>query len=62
MKHTEEPHLYYNVKKDENGNKEILGYAYGEPWVAEALAMGKIRFNTPEEAKSWWSKLVVSKN
>lgn len=50
-------HLYTNVKVDDKGNKVILGYAYGAPWVAQALAMDDLSFNTPEEAKAWWSKL-----
>ena len=29
-------------------------YAYGDPWVAMALYMDDIKFETPEEAKAWW--------
>lgn len=31
-------------------------YAYGDPWVAMALYMDDIKFNTPEEAQAWWEK------
>ena len=40
----------------EDGTKEITGYAYGLPWVAQALLMDDIKFKTPEEAKAWWEK------
>lgn len=29
-------------------------YAYGDSWVAMALYMDDIKFDTPEEAKEWW--------
>ena len=40
----------------EDGTKEVKGYAYGLPWVAQALLMDDIKFKTPEEAKAWWEK------
>ena len=32
-------------------------YAYGEPWVAMALYMDDIGYDTPEEAIEAWDKL-----
>lgn len=29
-------------------------YAFGDEWVAQALYMDDIQFDTPEEAKAWW--------
>lgn len=48
--------LYTEKRIDENGNETIVGYAYGEEWVAMAMFMGDIRFDTEEEAKAWWEK------
>jgi hypothetical protein len=48
--------LYEAHRYDENGNVVITGYAYGEPWVAQALLMDDIKFNTPEEAEKWWNE------
>lgn len=48
--------LYTNYAEEEDGTLITLGYAYGEPWVAQALLMGDISFDTPEEAKEWWEK------
>lgn len=31
-----------------------VAYAYGEPWVAQALLMDDIGYPTPEEAKLAW--------
>lgn len=42
------------VKYREDGTP--VAYAYGEPWVAQALYMDDIQFDTPEEAKAWWDK------
>lgn len=33
-----------------------VAYAYGEPWVAQALFMDDIGYPTPEEAKKAWEK------
>ena len=35
---------------------ERIKYAYGLPWVAMALYMDDIAFDTPEEAKEWWDR------
>ena len=35
---------------------ERIQYAYGEPWVAQALLMDDIKFDSPEEAKAWWER------
>lgn len=48
--------LYTNYMQEEDGTLVALGYAYGEPWVAQALLMGDMSFDTPEEAKEWWDK------
>lgn len=50
------PQLYTNVIKHPDGTEEIVGYAYGDGWVAMALYMDDIKFKTPEEAKEWWDK------
>lgn len=49
-------HLYANHVRREDGTVEIVGYVYGEPWVAMALQNDDLRFDTPEEAKAWWDK------
>ena len=51
-----EVQLYKSVIAREDGTEEVIGYAYGEPWVAMALAMDDCKFPTPEEAKAWWEK------
>lgn len=48
--------LYTNCAHGEDGAIRPIGYAYGAPWVAQALLMDDIRFDTPEEAKDWWEK------
>ena len=48
--------LYTAYREDEYGNCIVTGYAYGEPWVAQALLMDDIKFATPEEAKAWWER------
>ena len=53
---TEELTLYTSYAMDKDGNIEVLGYAYGAPWVHQALLMDDIKFATPEEAKAWWEK------
>ena len=35
---------------------ERVRYAYGAHWVAMALYMDDIAFDTPEEAKEWWER------
>ncbi len=48
--------LYINYVKEKDGTIRPIGYAYGEPWVAQALLMGDMKFKTPEAAKEWWEK------
>ena len=48
--------LYINYVKEKDGTIRPIGYAYGEPWVAQALLMGDMKFKTPEAAKDWWEK------
>lgn len=48
--------LYINYEVGVDGEAHPVGYAYGAPWVAQALLMGDISFDTPEEAKAWWEK------
>lgn len=48
--------LYTNYVQEEDGTLRPIGYAYGAPWVAQALYMDDMRFDTPEEAKEWWEK------
>lgn len=52
----EEPKLYTSYIQRKDGTSEVVGYAYGEEWVAQALYMNDIQFKTPEEAKEWWDK------
>lgn len=35
---------------------ERIKYAYGLPWVAMALYMDDVAFDSPEEAKDWWDR------
>ena len=48
--------LYMDIVLREDGKEEVIGYAYGDEWVAQALAMSDIRFDTEEEARAWWEK------
>lgn len=48
--------LYTNYVREEDGTIRPIGYAYGAPWVQQALLMDDIRFDTPEEAKEWWNE------
>ena len=47
--------LYEMHIKKEDGT-ETVRYAYGLPWIAQALYMDDIYFDTPEAAKAWWEK------
>ena len=46
--------LYTAHRTSEDGTDTITGYAYGPPWVAMALYMDDIKFDTPEAAIAWW--------
>lgn len=48
--------LYTNYAQERDGTIRPIGYAYGKPWVAQALLMGDMSFDTPEAAKEWWEK------
>jgi len=52
----DEPQLWESCIMHEDGTKEVIAYAYGPSWVAEALFMNDISFKTPEEAKAWWER------
>lgn len=46
------PEMYVKYNGD-----EIVGYVYGEPWIAQALFMDDIGYPTEEEAIEMWEKL-----
>lgn len=48
--------LYTMHRIKEDGTDEITGYAYGAPWVAQAMWMGDILFKSPKEAEAWWNR------
>ena len=52
----EEPKLYTMSQKTDDGTYLLEGYAYGLPWVRDALMEGDICFQSPEEAKAWWER------
>ena len=37
------------------GDKPVK-YAYGEPWVAQAMFIDDYGYDTPEEAKAAWER------
>lgn len=45
------PELYIKYEGD-----TPVAYAYGDEWVAMALYMDDIGYDTPEEAKSAWER------
>ena len=47
--------MYESHTKMPDG-KERIRYAFGAPWVMQALLMDDIAFNTPEEARAWWDR------
>lgn len=51
----DEVQLYESHTKMPDGTERVQ-YAYGAPWVAMALYMDDIHFDTPEEAKAWWAR------
>ena len=52
----EELKLYESVIQHPDGTSETIAYAYGPPWVEQALLMDDIRFKTKEEAIAWWKR------
>ena len=50
------PQLYKSVRTMPDGTEQIVGYAYGLPWVAMALYMDDIVFPTPEAAQELWER------
>lgn len=48
-------HLYEMHTKLSDGTEEVR-YAYGEPWVMQALLMDDLWFVSPEAAKAWWEE------
>lgn len=51
-----EEQLYYKLRQDKNGEVTVEGYVYGPEWVAMAMYMDDLIFDTPEAAKAWWEK------
>lgn len=50
--------MYKEVRIDEDGNEKIVGYRFGEPWVAMALYT-EGGFKTETEAlKRWYEQEV----
>ena len=45
--------LYTATTEMADGTTRVR-YAYGLPWVAMALYMDDIWFDSPEKAKEWW--------
>lgn len=50
----DEPRLYTLYGEGKHGELVPIRYAYGPPWVQQALLMDDIRCTTPEEAIAWW--------
>lgn len=57
------PRLYAKVsdpgEPSSSTAARIVGYAYGEPWVQQALLMGDLCFDTPEAAKAAWEEGLI---
>ena len=51
-----EPTMYVEYEMKADGSIIPIGYAYGDPWVSQALMMGDMKFQTPEAAKKYWEK------
>ena len=47
--------MYESHTKFPDGTERVQ-YAYGAPWVAQALLMDDIAFDSPEEARDWWER------
>lgn len=60
-KELEDFEQYYEAHTKLPDGTERIKYAYGLPWVAMALYMDDIAFDTPEEAKDWWDRRYGSK-
>ena len=52
------PTMY--TRRDAYGN--ITGYAFGDPWVAEALFMDDWVYKTEEEAAAAWGRYLANQN
>lgn len=48
--------MYVMGTLDDNGNVIQKRYAYGDPWVQQALIMDDIGFETGLEAMAWWQE------
>ena len=48
--------MYEMVVKDSDDIVYRHYYAYGEPWVEQALFMDDMKYNTPEEAIAAWER------
>ena len=53
---SDNPQLWESCIMRADGTKEVIGYAYGPSWVAQALSMDDLKFKTPEEAENWWKE------
>lgn len=53
------PRLYMKIVDAANGDEKVLGYAYGEPWIQQALFNDDICFGTPEAAKAAWEEGLI---
>lgn len=56
MEENKGPQLYTSYIEMPDGEMRVTGYAYGDPWVSQALFMDDIKFDTPEAAREWWEK------
>lgn len=48
--------MYVMATLDDNKNVIQKRYAYGDPWVQQALFMDDIGFETELEAIAWWQE------
>ena len=53
------PRLYMKIVAAANGDEKVFGYAYGEPWIQQALFNDDICFGTPEAAKAAWEEGLI---
>lgn len=47
--------LYEKHTRQQDGT-DVVRYAYGAPWVLQALLMDDIYFDSPEAAREWWER------